>query len=437
MKNKIRVWVNPIIMMVLILILVSNCKKNEEDGFDQILNNSVLGEISSSNAVFNVDFSTVAGASNASRGICWGTNQDPTISDSIKVDSLYAATFSGKIEGLIPGTKYYLRIFVKTENTINYGNNISFVTLSSNIPVLKTENVEFINNSTVVTGGHILSSGNSPIKARGVCWSKNPDPGLNDHFTIDSLYTDSLYSESTFSAHFKSILYYLEPNTKYYVRAYATNDEGTGFGEIIAFSTTSSAIPVLTSTAISSISNSSAIGGGTIISSEGSEVQRCGVCWSTRDKPTIEDYFTSDSILSGSFASYMNGLSPKTKYYVRAYAINEAGVGYGNTLSFTTLDAQLPIVSTLAVVEITNNSAVFGARVSSEGSSEIKACGFLWGISNDSIAADSLSIYKFSSKSFNNHIGGLKPNTSYYVKAYATNNEGTGYGNTVLFTTKE
>ena len=44
----------------------------------------------------------------------------------------------------------------------------------------------------------------------------------------------------------------------------------------------------------------------------------------------------SDGIGSGSFVSYLSNLSPGTTYYVRAYAVNSEGTGFGPTLSFTT-----------------------------------------------------------------------------------------------------
>ncbi|MCF8368554.1 MAG: hypothetical protein K9G76_05890 [Bacteroidales bacterium] len=64
-----------------------------------------------------------------------------------------------------------------------------------------------------------------------------------------------------------------------------------------------------------------------------------GVCWSTEENPTIDDNKTSEGIVSatGAFTSGITGLSPSTKYYVRAYATNNTGTSYGEQVQFTTL----------------------------------------------------------------------------------------------------
>jgi uncharacterized protein (TIGR02145 family) len=95
--------------------------------------------------------------------------------------------------------------------------------------------------------------------------------------------------------------------------------------------------PVMHTTGITNITETSALGGGEVIENGGSEVTTRGVCWSTTQNPTITDNHTSDGNGTGAFESYLTGLSPNTFYYVRAYATNSAGTGYGEVVSFTTL----------------------------------------------------------------------------------------------------
>jgi hypothetical protein len=114
--------------------------------------------------------------------------------------------------------------------------------------------------------------------------------------------------------------------------------------EIGAYEYGSSAnIPTLTTTAISNISANNAQSGGTILSNGGSAVTQAGVCYFTIPGPVIiYNPYTSDYIGSSSWISNMPTLSPGLHYYVRAYAINSAGVGYGNELSFTTPTGIIP-----------------------------------------------------------------------------------------------
>lgn len=97
-------------------------------------------------------------------------------------------------------------------------------------------------------------------------------------------------------------------------------------------------VPVITTTAVTAITQTSAISGGSIVSDEGSIITVSGICWSTNPTPTIADFKTEDGTLTGTFASNIESLIPETTYYVCAYATNGEGTGYGNILSFSTED---------------------------------------------------------------------------------------------------
>lgn len=96
-------------------------------------------------------------------------------------------------------------------------------------------------------------------------------------------------------------------------------------------------VPTLTTTAASSITSTSASSGGSSISDGGASITFKGVCWSTSQNPTTANSNTNDGTGTANFTSSITGLLPNTTYYVRAYAVNSAGTGYGNQISFTTL----------------------------------------------------------------------------------------------------
>jgi uncharacterized protein (TIGR02145 family) len=98
----------------------------------------------------------------------------------------------------------------------------------------------------------------------------------------------------------------------------------------------SNLIPVLTTSAELNIMVTSATGGGNITSDGGVTVTSRGVCWSTDITPTISDNHTTDGAGIGSFTSNITGLTENTRYYVRAYATNSKGTGYGGAISFIT-----------------------------------------------------------------------------------------------------
>ena len=104
-------------------------------------------------------------------------------------------------------------------------------------------------------------------------------------------------------------------------------------------------VPAVSSTAaITGITTVAAISGGNISSDGGASITARGVCWSTSSNPTVAlTTKTTDGSGTGIFSSSITGLAANTTYYVRAYATNSAGTGYGNQLVFTT-SALPPII---------------------------------------------------------------------------------------------
>jgi hypothetical protein len=100
-------------------------------------------------------------------------------------------------------------------------------------------------------------------------------------------------------------------------------------------------VPIIETTIVTNVTGSGATSGGAIASDNGYTITSRGVCWSTGTNPTIADSKTSDGAGAGYFISTVTGLSHNTIYYLRAYATNANGTGYGSTMSFTTGDIAL------------------------------------------------------------------------------------------------
>ncbi|NLA24966.1 MAG: hypothetical protein GX879_08375 [Bacteroidales bacterium] len=100
-------------------------------------------------------------------------------------------------------------------------------------------------------------------------------------------------------------------------------------------------LPVLITNDVTEITASTAFCGGNITSDGGSIVIARGVCWSTSENPTILDSKTSDGEGAGSFESKIKNLEPGITYYVRAYATNKKGTGYGSTMVFKTMGGSI------------------------------------------------------------------------------------------------
>jgi len=195
-------------------------------------------------------------------------------------------------------------------------------------------------------------------------------------------------------------------------------------------------IPVLSTTAITDITQTTAKSGGNITSDGGATVTVRGVCWSTNQTPTISDNKTTDGTGAGNFVSSISGLTANTTYYVRAYATNSNGTAYGSAMSFTT-QARFPVLSTREVTDITENSATSGGNITDDGGAPITAHGVCWSTNENPTIDDNKTEDGTGAGSFTSSVTGLEPNTTYYLRAYATNSAGTSYGSIMSFTTQE
>jgi len=333
MKNKKRLTLLPFLIMVLFLVFASSCDKEDDDISEKnepVISTKDVTETSTTTAISGGEITDDRGDDITARGVCWSTSQEPTINDSKTEDGTGLGDFTSNITGLEPNTTYYVRAYATNSTGTNYGSAISFTTLEINAPALTTFEISEITQTTATAGGEITDDRGADVTARGVCWSTNQEPTINDSKTEDG----------TGLGDFTSNITGLEPNTTYYVRAYATNSAGTGYGSAISFTTLEINVPTITTFEVSEITQRTASSGGEITDDGGADITARGVSWSTSQEPTINDSKTEDGTGLGDFTSNITGLSPNTTYYLRAYATNSAGTGYGSAISFTTLEIE-------------------------------------------------------------------------------------------------
>jgi hypothetical protein len=186
-----------------------------------------------------------------------------------------------------------------------------------------------------------------------------------------------------------------------------------------------------------------------------------GVCWGLSPNPTAtNDYYNlgnSNNFLDdtastpgnytynlGTNASPIStGLSYRllvnTTYYVRAFASNNAGIVYGNQISFKTLNGPISLPAVMAgfADTLTNTLAVIVYNNTiNNGGGAITARGTVWSSTvTTPTLANSKTIDGSGDGVFTSRLTGLTPNTTYYYRAYATNSAGTAYSDVTTFTT--
>jgi len=368
--------------------------------------------------------STDGGAAVTVRGVCWSlTNPLPDITGSHTSDGTGSGGYTSVMTGLDATKKYYVRAYATNSAGTAYGTTAIATTpmvTTTASPVIST-----VDNSMATSGGTVTSEGGASVLARGVCWNTGGGATLSDAHTTDG----------TRSGVFISTLTGLLPVTTYYIRAYATNAQGTVYGAQVSLVTKNIATLTTTIPTVSAAEPGVGVSGGNISTDGGATVTSRGVCWSTTNPtPDISCTHTTDGTGTGAFTSTLTGLDMTLKYYIRSYAINAAGVAYGNYPAVNN-----PTVTTTVgpIVQGTDKTvAPSGGNVTNEGSATVTSRGVCW--SSVTSAPDITSPHTTNGTrtgTFTSTLTGLVPATTYYVRAYATNSNGTSYGTYVSFRT--
>jgi uncharacterized protein (TIGR02145 family) len=388
------------------------------------LTTTTVTSITLTTAVSGGDITSNGGGAVTARGVCWSTTATPTISNFITSDGTGSGSFVSNLSGLLPATAYHVRAYATNGAGTAYGNELIFTTSPIAVSTLTTTAVTSITLTTAVSGGNITADGGGAVTARGVCWATTATPTISNSKTTDG----------TGTGIFTSNLSGLLPGTTYYVRSYAINSGGTAYGNELTFATAVTTA-TLTTTAVTSITLTTAVSGGNITANGGGAVTARGVCWATTANPTISGSVTTDGTGSGSFISNITGLLPGTTYHVRAYATNSAGTAYGNDLPFTTSPVVIPVLTTTAVTTIATTTAASGGNVTSDGGGAVTARGVCWATTANPVATGNHTSDGTGTGVFTSNLTLLTSGTTYYVRAYATNSAGTGYGVQQIFTT--
>lgn len=377
-------------------------------------------------------------------GFCWklaeGATNDPTENDNVINVPRSVDGYLARITNLAPGKEYLIRAYAVNREGKGYGKTIKASTYIATIPAVSTINPTDSTETSITVEARILSNGTSALSERGFCWStESTEPTiLHQKKMIEG-------EESTFSY----TLSELKSETSYYIRAYATNDLGEGYGDVFIYTTPKSSKPTVKTLEIIEIDETKAKVTASVETEDIEFIGDHGLEYAT--DPTAFEKGTASSIdvhLNGSFnhiTGLFNGtienLQPGTKYYARAWALKTVGTktgkGYGNILEFTTLSAtNKPTVSPITLNDITKVSAFASAQIIDDGGAATTGQGFYY--SSTHAMPDETDIHvaaAMTSNRFTASLTGLTEGTKYYIRAYAKNKKGITYGEVKEFTT--
>lgn len=318
-------------------------------------------------------------------------------------------------------------------------------------PTVKAISINNITYNSATFIGEVTNDGGGHILDRGVCWSTNNDFDIN--------LNDGVISDQGSMGNMSITINNLSYDTLYNVKAYAINETGISYSIITGF-TTSAVIdgaPSVVTLDPTNIIHDGAQLIGRVNSSSTGAISESGFYYSSTHTIPDEDDTLEPNINTTLGIDYMSeissGLTENTLYYVRAYAINAIGIGFGGVKTFTTSINTTPVAPTIVFAPTNSNltiennwfevigtdTASARGNVTSNGNAfvtEMGACFVKDSESHLPTIDDNIVFILGSTGYFYIDITGLNSGESYKVRLFATNdNHLTGYSDMHVITT--
>lgn len=365
-------------------------------------------------------------------GVCWGLNPNPTVNDTSVSMGRENRVFDYTITGLQEGTQYYVRAWARTsDDSIVYGEEKTCVTMAHGRPVVYITNILNISETTATIVSKMLVDGGLEISEFGIVYGTEEGVDTqNGQKVVLNVTTIDL----------KTLVEGLVDNQTYYVKSYAIAKGETYYSKEVSFVTEMYAAPVL-EVETENVTGDSFDAKVKVTSGTPLPVLEYGLVYATTTEPTVEN---ATKVVfgegDGEKTLAIEGLTDDTAYYIRPYAINKNGISYGEEVVVLTLSKKA-MVSTVATSFVTAHRAKVAGEILSLGllNAPITEVGICWStnpsptVDDSTIQSTATEVGEFDAL----QLFCLNPSTTYYARAYITNEYGTNYGEEITFTTRE
>lgn len=277
---------------------------------------------------------------------------------------------------------------------------------AKSIPKVTTNAATGVSGALATLNGNITDTGGATCTVRGF---KYKEVGGGEQDASDSgTFGTGAYSKA---------LTGLDDTKKYYFRAYATNSEGTGYGEWLSFGVTVAA-PTVTSGAATSVDHEKATLNGNITATGGQDCTERGFQWKIGAGGDVETLPETGTFGVGAYSLLLDDLDANIQYYFRAYAKNGGGTSYGSWLNFTT-DITNPTVITHNATDELETQVTGNGEIVKTGGVDCDERGFEYGLTKTGTWLKNEVAGSYGVGHFNLDITDLAANTEYWYRAYA------------------
>ena len=319
----------------------------------------------------------------SSKGFCWSTSQNPTLNDNVTTElsrnEPNMEHFTATIRNLKDSTTYYVRAFATNSVGTAYGSEQTFTTLKADdngggddngsddnggddnggddnggddnggdddggddngeidvvAPTVVTLSASCISFNTASIGAEVTADGGAEVTTRGFYWNEK-----SVEYEGELPLNDNKVEAGSGVGPFNYQLTDLKEGTEYRVMAFATNDAGTSYGEIVYFVTEKNEIeielPTVTTVTVSEITYNTAVVSAEVLTDGGADVIERGFMWNKTDAGDNNTERVKVGEGLGTYSFKLLGLQEVTSYNVVAYAVNSKGEVVSEPVIFTT-----------------------------------------------------------------------------------------------------
>ena len=395
------------------------------------LNTLPATNVKTTTATLNGEILTDGSPKYSERGFVYSESSMPTLSSCIqKITSTLtdSKTYSATVSGLTKGKTYYVRAYAINAGKEAYSTNEVSFTPTSVLAEVTTKSVSNISkgNGTATFSGTIVSEGDPAYIERGFVYGTTNSPSIDS----DTKLVVSGKGLGDFSTNVSG----LKVGNVYYVRAYATNEQGTAYGkeEKADLTPTAPSVSTISVTDISRSAGTAKVTGKILDAGDPVYTAR-GFVYSTSSNPTLDNGI--EIVVSGSgigeYSTTISSLQVGNVYYIRAFVTNAKGTFYGTDV-IADFNPLAPSVSTVSVSNISRSAgtAKVTGKILDTGDPVYTARGFVYSTSSSPTLDNGTKVIVSGSGTgeYSTTISSLQVGKVYYVRAFVTNAKGTFYG---------
>ncbi len=343
MKQQLQL-VSALIVSTLLLVSCKKAPEIAENTNKKILptvETGIIENITINSATINCKIILDGNSLILTRGVCYDTISNPSLENLFTLNGEGVGEFTSELENLLEGTHYYVKAYATNEVGTAYGAQVEFNTTSIDFPVITTLDPSDITMNSAIVGGDIISAGISEIISKGVCWSLDDAPTIENSIDFSN--------EGSGSGAFSSQINDLLAETTYYAAAYAQNSKGVSYGSVVSFTTKKANATNFTSIYTEDVTCNSAILKAEVDTIGNFNIISSGFCWNTNYNVDLIN--NSGVYNTNSFTENINyeitGLESVVTYYFKAFVQLENDTTYSSLSSFTTCMGNLVIVDSI------------------------------------------------------------------------------------------